>query len=93
VGPDRAALFADKTGLRAWDFLAWEAPEQELRFVYDEHKERRNELRRQVHRIPRDMERCLGRAENDGAGPTMRELVALAYTVQPAARMAASPAE
>lgn len=78
VGPARAAAFADETGLRDWDFLAWDAPEQELRFVYDERKDMRNALRRQVHRIPRDMERCLGKPENDGEGPSMRELVALA---------------
>ncbi|MBX7194343.1 MAG: tryptophan 7-halogenase [Sandaracinaceae bacterium] len=78
VGPERAAVFADKTGFLAWDFLDFAGAEQELRFVYDENKERRNELRRQIHRIPRDMERCLGKAENDGVGPTMRELVALA---------------
>jgi hypothetical protein len=93
VGPDRAATFAERTGFLTWDFLAWDAPEQELRFVYDEQKERRNELRRQIHRIPRDMERCLGKAENDGASPSMRELVALVRAAPPAPTLAAHPAE
>ncbi len=92
VGPDRASVFADKTGFLSWDFLDFGGEEQELRFVYDEHKERRNELRRQIHRIPRDMERCLGKAENDGESPTMRELVALARSRATAAP-AAHPAE
>lgn len=93
VGPDRAATFAERTGFPTWDFLAWDAPEQDLRFVYDEQKERRNELRRQIHRIPRDMERCLGKAENDGASPSMRELVALVRAEPPAPSLAAHPAE
>lgn len=93
VGPDRAALFAERTGFLGWDFLDWSAPEQELRFVYDEQKERRNELRRQIHRIPRDMERCLGKAENDGASPTMRELVQLAARPATAGAQASPPAE
>ena len=92
VGPDRAAIFADKTGFLAWDFLDFGGEEQELRFVYDEHKERRNELRRQIHRIPRDMERCLGKPEHDGQSPSMRELVALAKT-RASTAVSAHPAE
>ncbi len=85
VGPSRAAAFASRVGFGGWGFLAWDAPAQELRFVYDEEKSRRSELRRQVHRIPRDMERCLGKADHDGEAPSMRELVLLAGASSPRA--------
>ena len=71
-GHERAHLFAERTGM-----LDWGLEFDELRLVYDESKESRNQLRRQIHRIPRDMERCLGKPENDGVGLTMRELVHL----------------
>jgi flavin-dependent dehydrogenase len=89
VGRDRAHLFAERTGMLEWGFEF-----DDLRLVYDESKERRNELRRQIHRIPRDMERCLGKPENDGVGLTMRELVQLVQSKRVDAKSdAASPAE
>lgn len=78
VGPDRARDLADRVGFRAWDFLAWGDDAQQLRFVYDEDRSQRNELRRRIDRIARDMERCLGKADHDGESPSMRELVAIA---------------
>ncbi len=72
VGPANAARLADESGFSGWG-LSWDP----IRFVYDEATDRAT-LRKQLPRIARDMERCLGKCENDGARPSMRELVKLA---------------
>jgi len=73
VGPKNAQRLADDTG-----FVDWGLVFEPIRFVYDEASDRAP-LRKQLPRIARDMERCLGKCENDGAAPSMRELVRLAY--------------
>jgi hypothetical protein len=72
VGVHGAARLADDT-----EFPGWGLVFDPMRFVYDEASDR-GPLRKQMPRIARDMERCLGKCENDGVGPTMRQLVRLA---------------
>ncbi|MCX7808274.1 MAG: NAD(P)/FAD-dependent oxidoreductase, partial [Deltaproteobacteria bacterium] len=72
VGPSRLSLFLERTQWTSWSDLQWSSAEQELRFRYDEEKEKRSELRRSLHRVMRDMERYLGKPEHDGDGPSMR---------------------
>ena len=77
VGPANAPRLAADTGFADWGLVF-----DPMRFVYDEARDRAA-LRKQLPRIARDMERCLGRCENDGAendgtAPSMRALVKLA---------------
>ncbi len=72
VGPTNAARLAADTGLAEWSLVF-----DPMRWIYDEVADRAA-LRKQLPRIARDMERCLGKCENDGVGPSMRELVKLA---------------
>jgi flavin-dependent dehydrogenase len=72
VGPEKAPDFADLSGFASFGIVF-----DPFRFVYDEAKDR-GPLRKQLPRVARDMERCLGKCENDGALPSMRELVKIA---------------
>ena len=72
VGPERAAEYAARTG-----FAEWGLSFDESRLDYDALADR-SHARKSLPRIARDMDRCLGRPENDGHGPTLRELVAIA---------------
>jgi hypothetical protein len=72
VGPTNAARLAEESGFAEWGLVF-----DPMRFLYDEARDR-SALRKQLPRIARDMERCLGKSENDGVGPSMRELVKLA---------------
>jgi flavin-dependent dehydrogenase len=76
VGPANAKRLAEETGFGEWGLTF-----DPMRLVYDEAgygQGDRGALRKQLPRIARDMERCLGKTENDGNGPTMRELVRMA---------------
>lgn len=80
VGPLEAARLAEMTGFAEWGLVF-----DRMRLLYDEASDR-SVLRKQLPRIARDMERCLGKCENDGVTPTMRQLVKLALGVGREAR-------
>lgn len=81
VGPELARDFATQTG-----FLTWGLVPDEGRLDYDAASPtERASLRKALPRIPRDMDRCLGKPEHDGERPTMRELLALAAAPAPTA--------
>lgn len=73
VGPDGVAELVDRTS-----FLEWGLAFDEGRLDYDASVDDRASKRKSLPRIARDMDRCLGHPANDGAGPTMRELLASA---------------
>lgn len=79
VGPAQVDELVARTGLVDWDLVFDEA-----RLDYDASKERAS-LRKSLPRIARDMLRCLPEVENDGVGPTMRELLAAARGARPVA--------
>ncbi len=72
VGPEKAFDLAEMSGFSSFGIVF-----DPLRLAYDE-AEDCGPLRKQLPRVARDMERCLGKSENDGEGPSMRELVKLA---------------
>jgi hypothetical protein len=71
-------------------FFEWGLRFDDERLDYDASPSERAGKRRQIPRIPRDMDRCLGHCENDGEAPTMRDLLALAH--EHAAATSAQPA-
>ena len=72
VGPNGVAQLVEETGFPQWDLVF-----DEGRLDYDAApQEERAATRKSLPRIARDMDRCLGRPENDGVGPTMRALLA-----------------
>jgi flavin-dependent dehydrogenase len=86
VGPQGVGRLLDET-----HFLEWGLRFDPARLDYDASPpEERAGRRRQLPRIARDMDRCLGRSENDGTPPTLRELLALA--AQRAATRSTQPA-
>ncbi|UJR84033.1 NAD(P)/FAD-dependent oxidoreductase [Sandaracinus amylolyticus] len=75
VGPEQVRELVARTGFVDWDLVFDDA-----RLDYDASSERAS-LRKSLPRIARDMLRCLPEVENDGSGPTMRELLAMARGV------------
>lgn len=84
VGPDGVGKLVEATR-----FLEWDLVFDEGRLDYDASDDRASK-RKALPRIARDMDRCLGRPENDGTLPTMRELLAMAQ--QHAAKISSQPA-
>lgn len=72
VGPEQAATFAERAGLREWR-IGFDAD----RLAYDEAEDRAS-LRKALPPVVRDMERCLPKIENDRVGPSLRELIEIA---------------
>ncbi len=74
VGPEKAGELLERTS-----FLDWGLTFDEVRLDYDAaSSDERSMRRRALPRIVRDMDRAFGHPENDGVGPTMRELLAIA---------------
>lgn len=87
VGPEKVGELVARTG-----FLDWGLVFEEARLDYDASSERAS-LRKSLPRIARDMQRCLPIVDNDGVGPTMRELLAMARATVGRAETAAPAAE
>ena len=88
VGPEKVGELVARTG-----FLDWGLVFEEARLDYDASSDRAS-LRKSLPRIARDMQRCLPIVDNDGVGPTLRELLAMARSAAGTrAEMAAPAAE
>jgi hypothetical protein len=88
VGPEGVGRLVDET-----HFVEWGLRFDPARLDYDASPpHERAAKRKQLSRIARDMDRCLGRPEHDGEPPTLRDLLAMAVqhaatrTTQPAVR-------